>query len=332
MAESVFVQSLVYVDDSGEEELDLSFMLSCSYIESVDLSAPKLIVKINDREEIFREEYGLAAGGTIRATLADPYLHDETGFDEDFIILTMPVDERDIITLNCLSSVVHGLKQPAVSAQFFVDKSAQDILALLVPGVELDVASLPVAEPYHLTPGMRPSRLIRQMAREQGCLAFYRRGTLMFQPIESFLDAPASFEYHYNDSRAEYRLMAYRQTGGQTMTRDRLGRHYTGWHITDAELDASGTAGEHPAESTGLTSLLTLDNMAKAPVHVLEAFTGGNARLQAGDLLDLIYHRGNVESPLLENMPEKIIIGTVTHHYSAQKYVCRVKGVLPCES
>ncbi|MET4696631.1 hypothetical protein [Endozoicomonas lisbonensis] len=328
MAESIFVQSLTYIDDDGEQELDIGFLKSLVYIETIDLSGPKLIVRLNDYEGVFREDVGISEGGVIRATLADPYVSDNMHLTEDFDILSTPVSEDDVLTLNCLSSVVNALKQPADTGRFFVDMTARQILSELVPDIDIDAAEPPVVEPYHLLPGKRPSGLIRKMAKEQGCVAFYCRGKLIYKPLDDLFNADSAFDYHYNDNRQRFQLGAYRQISAHNVLRDKSARHYVGWHKADGLIESSGTEG-YPAEFTGLTSSLTLNNMATLPVPVLDAFLHGQGGLSSGLAISITWNRENLESPLLESLPEKIVIGTVAHQYTFQKYHCRIKGVLP---
>lgn len=327
--ENLLVQRIDYITPDNQEhaDIDLSFMAEVVYVETIDLSGPRLMLKFRDTEELYREVYGFTEGGQLKVTLSDAFGQDEINIIETFTILTVSVDENDVLSVNALSSIVHQLKQPATMARYFVQQSNGSILQALVPGVFVLAQSCPLVEDYHLNPAARPSRLIRTMAREQGCLAFYRRSELIYEPLLTLLKADPVFEYHYNDNRAPYQIFSYRKISPQTMISDRIDRHYRGWHITKGELQARPGKGYAP-ESTGLTSPLTLDNMGTVPVPALDLYTTGNGGLRAGATIDLVWNRADLESPISENMPTKVVIGTVAHRYASQQYHCRIKGVV----
>lgn len=328
--ENLFIQRIDYTgpDQKTHSDIDLSFMAEVVYVETIDLSGPRLMLKFRDPEELYREVYGFTEGGQLSVTLSDAFGQDEINHIESFTILTLTADENDVLSINALSSVIHGLKQPAAQARYFVQRSNTSILQSLVAGVGIQAASCPLVEDYHLNPAARPSRLIRTMAREQGCHAFYRRGELVYKQLETLLQARPVYEYHYNDNRAPYQLFSYRKISPQTMIGDRMNRNYRGWHIEKGELLAQ-PGKSHAPESTGLTSKLTLDNMGKVSVPVLDLYMAGNGGLQAGASIELVWNRADLENPISENMPTKVVIGTVAHRYTAQQYHCRVKGVLP---
>ena len=107
------------IHDKSGEEVDLSWLQEATYIETIDLSGPKLILKINDRESFLRDDLLIAEKDLLTVTLADHYQRAGMDIEETFVIETMPVDGNEVITLNCLPLLIHNLKQPAKQAHFF---------------------------------------------------------------------------------------------------------------------------------------------------------------------------------------------------------------------
>jgi hypothetical protein len=40
-------------------ELDISLLQSCTYVETLDLSGPRLMMTLQDRDNILRDDYGV---------------------------------------------------------------------------------------------------------------------------------------------------------------------------------------------------------------------------------------------------------------------------------
>ena len=311
------------------EELDLSWLRDVVYVESMDLSGPKLMLSMNDAEGILRDDMGIRCRDVLTVTLASPAPQGCEGLDlvVDFVIQTMPVD-AGIVKFNCLTRSVDELKCPSIQAQLFVQNTVTQILGAIMPGEKVSVGRFPVVEDYHLLPSMRKSRLIRQMAREMGASAFYCRDELVFRSICELFQAPPAFEYHSNDDREQTQIAGYTQINSGGLIDDRVRRSYQGWNITKGRIRAPGWS-KSASESTGLTNSLSLSGLSSIPVPVLDMYLQGNGGLRPGDTLSLVWNSLNLESPLDESLPDKVLIGTVCHRYSSQKYQCRVKGVLP---
>lgn len=324
-AEHLLIQRIYH--EKSWEELDLSWLVEAIYIETIDLSGPRLILRINDRESVLRDDLEMTELDSLVVTLADPYTREEMDFEETFIIETMPVGKDETITLNCLPKIIHDLKIPAKQAQFFVQEPVSNLLSQFLPGLTHAVGAFPSSSDFHLLPAMRPSRLLRQVARELGAQLFVRRGEVVCKTFAGLASAEPLYEYHWNDERQENQIAGYQQISASTLIDDRMRRNYQGWSLTEGRVLSNVFSGE-PAELTGLDTALTLDSLAKAPVPVLDMYCLGNGGLKAGDTMGLIWNRMNIEMPLDESLPDKVVIGTVAHRYTANRYQCRIKGVL----
>ncbi|MCX4030477.1 hypothetical protein [Spartinivicinus marinus] len=327
--EHVLIQEIRYQD----KPLDLSWLIEAVYIETLDLSGPKLILKLNDREAIFRDDLGIRPFETLTVTLADPYRRDELDTIEHFVILTMPMDAESVLTLNCLSEVIFQLKMPATQARFFVGEAPETVVKFLVNHTAINTSAFPAIEDYHLLPGMRPSRLLKQIARETAAVIHYQRQQFTFKPISALLKKTALISYHYDDARQQNQILSFKKTNADPLIQSFTQRQFTGWHLAQGILNSSNAnttdSSTVPRELAGFKSPITLANLNTLLTPTLEFTCLGNGALQAGITLQLAFNRNHTELPIDESLPDKVIIQSVAHRYSAQKYQCRVKTCLP---
>lgn len=260
--------------------------------------------------------------------MADPYRRDALDTVERFVILTMPMDANAVLTLNCLSEVIFQLKTPAILPRFFVGQPPNTVVKSLVDSVPVNADPFPALEDYHLLPGMRPSRLLKQMARENAAVIYYQRQQLAFKPIKSLLEKQAHITYHAGDTRQQNQMVSFTQSNADPLIQSFTQRQFTGWHLNQGPLTTQ-VAQASPRELVGLTSPITLTNLNTLLTPALEFTCLGNGGLRAGITLQLVFNRLSIELPIDESLPEKVIIQSVAHRYRAQKYQCRVKTCLP---
>jgi hypothetical protein len=324
--EQVIFQKIEHVE-SGEE-LDLSWLKSANFVETLDLSGPRLMLEFDDKYRLIRDRLGMVERDRLRLTLSDVYARD--GMDEvlEFTVLTMPVS-GDYLKINAILKIVFDLKTPAVTSTAFVKKQCPAILSRLMPGFTLDTGRFPATEDYHLLAGERPSFMLRQMAREQGAHIYARRTYACMHRLSDLLQAESAFTYHHDDARQENQIVQYQFPSAQHVLEDRILRDHQGWNITDGWIQA----GENgvPPEIYSSQNRSTLRNLNAAPMPVLDFTCYGNGFLMPGMALDFVWNVQDLEKPLDEGMPEKAVIGTVAHWYKANRYLCRVKCVLPLE-
>lgn len=319
--EHQLVQSLRFND----EELDLSFLVEATFIETTSLDGPKLIIKYDDKEKYVRDDLAIQERSILTAVLSDPVNVDVLNWETEWVVMTMPADEGTI-TFNLMLKALDDLKRPAANARFFVQETAKSVLSNLT-SLPLDVGTFPLRLDFHLLPAQRPSRLIRQMAKELGALVFIRRGTLVFRTVEELLSRPPSYVYHYNDTRQEYQIAQYALPNDRSLIDDLTHRRFVGWDDQKGMV-YSRIYSSSPVEHTGVTSKVVLDNLSKIPVPVFDAYMFGNGGLVAGDCLGVVWNRSDLERPIDESLPERVVIGLVAHSYKNRKYYCRIKGIL----
>ncbi|EPH6098228.1 hypothetical protein ACS0KQ_003255 [Vibrio cholerae] len=321
--EHQLVQSITYQG----EELDLSFLKEATFIETTTLDSPKLIIEYDDKEKILRDDLAITERAVFRVVLSDPVNQDALNWEADWVVMTMPASEGGVVTFNLFLKALYDLKQPSPVARCFVKEPISKVLRQLVPNMPLDVGVFPVRLDFHLLPAQRPSRLIRQMAKELGALVFVRRGVLVFRTLKELQERKPVYVYHYNDSRQQYQIAQYTLPNDRYVIDDLTQRRFVGWDDKKGMV-YSGTHASAPIEHCGVTSKFVLDNLSKIPIPVLDAYMLGNGGLAAGDVIEIVWNRSDLERPIDESLPTIVVIGLVAHSYKEKKYYNRIKGIL----
>lgn len=317
--EGFFVQK---IEHEGEE-LDLSFLRSLALVETLDLSGPKLIMKFRDPESILRDDMGVGPGIELDVTFAD-YWHDEGDeLIDRFTVLTMP-DASEVVTLNCMQTDVWGLKVPAARARMWRRPPVQTVLRDLLAARQV-VDRFAVRQDYHLLPGERPAKMLRQMAREIGAQVFYQRREVHARRLVAMKSAAASFEMAYNHPGADYPIIHYRRPNADTLFAD-TDRRYCGWNMIAGPIRASRSPAA-AAEFSSATSVAVLDNLADTLGADIDFVVSGMGQIRPGIVLDLQWNLDRAGQPLDESLPDTILVTTAAHYYQAQKYMTRIKGV-----
>lgn len=327
--EDFFVQKITLIQKGQPVgDFDLSFIKEVTYIETIDLSGPKLILVVDDPFRVIRDEMQVKERNVLEVVLSDRYMRDNMDKTIRFTILTMPI-VGSVVTFNCLQETVCRLKTPAKEAILFTEKPVTAILQKLAPGVKTDISSLPVLNSYHLLPGMRPSKLLRQMAKEYGVMLFWRRGKIVCKKLKDMLKADAKITYYHNDNgEKENRIISFTRSNAKSVITDKSVRNFMGWDMVKGVVKSS-KAIKAAAELVSVANVPSMDGQLEVPKPAIDFMVLGNGALVPGIPLTLVWNGDRVDMPIDESLPAKVVIGTVAHYYSASSYYCRVMGVLP---
>lgn len=320
-----FIQSIEYKG----KPVDLGHLLESTYIERTDIAAPLLILKFNDVDAIIREEYGIKNQDEIKVSFGDPLGRDAIYEDERFTVQSMPMDSGHVLTVNCIQSDAFKLLPKAGSARFFVGEPAISVIRKLFNGAPLKFQSSDGAaiEDYHLLPQQRPIELIRQIARETGKLAFLSRGVVTLKSFDELLQEGLKkpFEYHYRDSRKDNQIVGYRVLDSQWKAQDILNANYAANDMSKGMVKGNSPA---PVEFSGVSSKATLKAMGSLPIPAIEFLVEGHGGLQPGKVCKIAWNKLQGESPINESLPDTVVIGSVSHYSRANRYQCRVMGLV----
>lgn len=320
-------------DGSLEEtdDFDLSFLVDVTLIETVDISGPRLILTMDDPNNYIMEDLEARPRDVLKVTFSSHWYEgdgDNIDLVVKFRILTMPQNGR-AITFNCMEKEVEASKQPAKKAILFTEKPVSEILKKLLPGLKPKVGKFPVTMDYHVLPGVRPSKTIRQMCHEMKAACFNRRGTVVFETWQKLLKQEPEYTYHHTpppELECDEEIFSYEILRAQAIVKDRVERNYMSWSLTDGIVSTS-RALKKAAEWVAPSVKSVLDNMLTVPLPSIDMMVSGQGTLQPGMVMELVWHSDNPEKPIDESLPNKILISTVAHYYSGSNYLCRVKGI-----
>lgn len=307
-------------------ELDMGLFKVLTYVEVMDLSGPRLLLQATDSDRILRDDFGVLEGATLSASLDDSEQGGELVVSESFVIKAVDSDANDNLTIQCLAAPVDALKKPADSAMFLTLKSVEDVLAQAT-GLALDVGSFPLVDAWHLLPGERVSKKLRQLAREMGAAIWYSRGELHMHPLSELWALPKVKTLHHDDRRKDRldQIDDYTLTYRAAMVNDRVKRSYSGWDMTDPE-GIIGGGGMH--EQTQYHRGDFLDNLNRTLSPAIDLLVKGQGQHNPGDKIELKYHRSREGRPFDESIPPEILVHSIASQQDKEQYRTRIKGVI----
>lgn len=325
--EDILFQKVSLIREDKRTEFDLSFLKEATFVETLDLSGPRLMMTFDDTHSIIRDDMGLKARDVLEVRIADVWERDGIDKTIPFVVWTMP-NKGNVIALNCMQYHVDLLKQPAKESILFSKKPIETILRRLAPGLRYDIGSFPALEDYHLLPGERPTRLLRQIAKEKGAVCFYRRGSIVFRKLSELAKKTVKYTYENENPTAANQIIYFTRENSKAVLKDRVERNIIGWDMVKGLVKSAKNTTKAP-EFVSVSNLVTMNGLLEMPCPALDMVVLGNGALLPGISVALKWNTAKIDAPLDESLPAKVVIGTVAHHYSAQKYFARLKGVLP---
>ena len=306
-------------------ELDMGLFQKLTYVETLDLSGPRLLLEASDSDRILRDDFGVVEGAMLTAQLDDSEQGGGLVASEAFVIKAVDSDANDNLVIQCLSAPVDLLKTPAQSAMFLTLKSVEEVLAPAT-GLPLDVGSFPLMDAWHLLPGERTSKELRQLAREMGAALWYSRGELHMHPLGELWGREPVKTFHHDDRRKPRldQIDDYALTYRKGMINDRVKRGYSGWTITEGVIGGGGAAFEATQHHRGDV----LDNLNRALVPALDILVKGQGQHRPGDKLTLKYHRSREGRPFDESIPPEMLVQSIASQQDKEQYRTRIKGVI----
>jgi hypothetical protein len=329
-------------------EVDLSFLIEATVVETIDLSGPRIVMKFNDQYSLLRDELKIEPGVIleIAAPMGEMFSNEGDALlaYEDYRVWTMPVTAKGEVVLNCIHDDMWRWKQPIVNPRIFRRWNPVEIIKALEPkttnwdyvyddGYSRE-SSFPVTEEYHFLPGERTSLTIKQMALEHAACFYLSRGERFhLNAKKRMVLAPPMFTYdHYDEDfprDIEFdayhgMVLYYARPYNNQILEDLMVRRYTGFNMVDGPIYATRNINA-PLEFKPQQHVLTLNNLNINLIPAVEFTAPGNSWLVAGVMMKLNWYQSDKDHPIDESLPDKALVGTVVHYYSAQKYYMRVK-------
>ena len=318
----------------GDTELDLSFCHEVTFIETIDLSGPRLILKFDDSLSILRNVMKIKIGDKLKCLLADPWHENVLNFTAQFTIMSAPVD-GELVTLNCLQSEVADMKTAAATAKLFSKKnsSVAAIIQALAPGLNYDIGDFPLLNDYHLLPGERPSLVLRQLSLEHGALLYILRGKLCFKKLSDLYAQCSTSDkvFQYKNPNADYQIVNFSHINSDNLIGAVAAKKFMGFNFTHGPAVSSVGEGLPPELSSADTQA-ALNNLSAIAMPILDIITWGAGHLAPGTPIrfqwnmDVSYNDSFTD----ESLPKQAVIGNIAHYNAgAATYYCRLKAVVP---
>ena len=307
------------------QEIDISLMLSMTYIETLSLDGPRFIITFNDMENIIRDDSGLAEKSVITIVMQDQHLQGGLDITEDVVIRSVTANDNGNLVAQGFPIAVDEAKKPATRTCFMINQSALAIGLAMMPSAPVITDPFTQVEQFHLLAGERPTRKLRKLSRELGAAIYYQRGFLNIKSLQGLFMEPIFDTYHYNNEGEEAKIVTYKSLYRDSLASELIHKHYNGWNINDGHLQATRNNGQ-PVEILPLNTLSQLDNQNWVLLPVIDFGTHGRGALKPGLTIGLKFHRAREGRPFDESLPEKVLIYLVAHHYEANSYKCRVKA------
>lgn len=329
--DDILLSRVTLLSETGSElgDFDLSFLVEMTLTETIDVSGPRFVLVMDDPMGYLADDLQARENCLLRVSFSSHwYEGQEIDLTMTFRILTMPRRGRALV-FNCLEKEIHTSKQPAKTTTVLRNLPMATMIKRLVPALPVDAGKVPVWMDYHVLPGTRPSKTLRQMCHEMQAACFNQRGTMVFKTWAEMLKQPVSLTYHRTpppEEKAQGEIYKYSVAGCSSIVKDRTERNYTSWNTTKGVV-TTGQVGEFPPEWVSPPLPLVLDNMLSVPVPTLDLIVVGNGLLRAGIMLELKWHTDEADRPVDESLPDRVLVSVVSHYYSNGKYLARIKGV-----
>lgn len=325
-----FIQKIAVVQADGKK-LDVlpDSVISCHIIENANMNGTQLILKLNDPSGQYRDNYNIKYLTELEITYGDVLNTERSEMAIDSFIVMLPTSENNQMKIEGLQKTCHQLKQPASRPRFFTNKTPNQIISALVPGIKLDIDNLGPGT-YHLNAGANTSRLIRNMARDYGCIAYYCRGTLYFKQISKLFNTTPLYTFESGNNKASLPIQRYTFIDEQYLYDRLLDRTFVQWDTENGMMYSSDSGDDRFGSvlvTTGTTTALDSQGKAIIPVMTLELF--GLAQLVPGVLGNVVISVSQSEKVLDETHPEKQLLNKVVHYTKGCNYSCVIETGIP---
>lgn len=311
-----FLQSL----SVNEIEISPIFVVSLAYTEQMDLSGSTIVLQLQDSNSRIRDETKLAKYSTITLAMSDIAGTGDSHFNVTFTVLKYRID-KGVIVIDAIDSLVYELKKCARAAKFIVNKSVQDVLALLVPSMPIKCDNLGGNEnTYHLNAGQPVSRLLREIARDYAAAVFVHRGTLYFKRYDQLLTTP-SFTLGLNSNDADSEMIRFTRIDDDAVIArmtDYTKAFWNGNAIVSIDNEQPRRIVAAPIDER------LLANHQVRVASIVDCVVVGHSDFAPSMTLGVEVIKFSADGEIDESLPSKQIIKTVTHFAQDSKYNCRL--------
>lgn len=312
----LFLQKLI-IDG---EDVGAHSVVEMTYIERLNLTCPKLILKIVDRNKIFQDNAKLQDGAKLDLVLGDASGRGEELFKDSFIIGANWGVENDAVMVEAMQADIHRIKQPVCKPLFFVNKTVRQILATVFPNHKIEMDSYEFKHTYHVLTGSTIALMLETLKWDAGAEIYLSRGKVVFKRLKSFEGQADAFQFDYKRNSSENpTIVSYiRQNPRHAILRAET-RDYLCWDMTRGLI---GKVTGRPRQFLPYTHESHLKNHNVSVIPVMECTLAGDGRFKPSLMIKFELNRSLPDSVLDESVPSRQLMTGVRHFQQGQKYIC----------
>ena len=174
-------------DQSGQE-FDLGYIEEGTFIETLSLDGPKLLLTMMDPYSYLRDGLKVKELDTLSVTLTDSFASDRLDANMTFTLLKMQSNGH-FIKMQLMSTSVYQAKCFVTVSKSFIQKSITEILPYYIKGLKLDIGKFPIVEDYHCLAGGAPFPAVAPDCRRERGTGMGRSGYAPFPAVSGTLES-----------------------------------------------------------------------------------------------------------------------------------------------
>lgn len=316
-----------------DSEIDLGMLRTGVYIESIGLDGPKLVLTFRD-EDYIKNTLEVRELDEFVVSFADTWSEEGTTFEQSFTALSVKSGELRTIKLSLIATELYSIKTIAQKSRIFTSRGVSEVVSSLTSGLTKDMGTFPIVMNYHCLMGERPAKLLQQIASEHGAHGWIARGKFHMWRFAELFSESSAMTFHHKTINSGYPIIEYTQPSKHLSLEENVMRTFTAWDEVEGRMQSSPSGGIASGAPviTGVASDFVLSNRMLAKKTVVEFVTLGNLAITAGMAIDLVWHHNDPENPINEGLPAKVVVESVAHQYTTQKYYCKIRGAIALES
>lgn len=301
-------------------ELPRPAIFKTIYVEKTELTAPVIVLYVHDTGGKVADDYKAVYGSTLVAEFGDPS-GNAGNYKETFFVTSAP-SSGDVSIITAATDDIVRLKTPSVKSWLYTDRQPMDIIKAHVGKTKAvcDIVDKPCS--YHLNVGVKPSRMLSQIAHDRAALVWVAQGVTNFRKYDLLLKDPIVFEYEAYNPQAKYTISRLKYLNEDSPAVLSTKFYFTSWSPTQGYVHAGNP--KDPIKHISDTDPETLQSMTRVMIPKLEIDVSGNAAIKAGIVLGITIHRMDANNQLSEALPQKMVVMRVAHVEERESYMTRI--------
>lgn len=297
-----------------------------TYIESLNMEGPILILNIYDVDSSLRDDYKLVDGAILSVKMGDVRGRGDAYFTTDFVV-GHPIVKGDKLRIEAIEKQVYKLKQLVSTPMFFNGVRVSEMLAELFPGYTVKVAddaSMKQRISHHVTTGSTPAAMLRKVCRDMGCAIWVARGAVYCSPLTMLGNQEKGYPIlEYQAQKSNHPIFAYQAIHVEEAASRQAKRCYMSWDPVNGMQKSTA----HPDAPRKFLPNIPQESLNNLHIHVVPRMLAdllGNGTYTAGMTVGVRLNRFSQGAVLDESMPARQLITVVSHTVGRDSYKCKV--------